>query len=181
LPEAPVLPDLLKPGLTVVFCGTAAGTLSAKLGQYYANPQNKFWRTLHVTGLTPRLFAPHEYRELLTLGIGATDIAKHASGMDHNLPKDALGRTALDDLRARILVAKPKILAFTSLAGGRKFLGPKVRHGKQAEMLGDTAIWVLPSPSPVAQTAWNESVWHALAEDVAACRNGGVEHPERAS
>ena len=152
----------------MVFCGTAAGTLSAKLGQYYANPQNKFWRTLHATGLTPRVFAPHEYRELLKLGIGATDIAKHASGMDHNLPKEALGRAAIEDLRARILMAGPKILAFTSLAGGRSFLGPKIKHGKQAEMLGDTVIWVLPSPSPVAQTAWNEAVWHDLARAVRA-------------
>jgi len=165
----------------VVFCGTAAGTLSAKLGQYYANPQNRFWRTLHATRLTPRLFAPHEYRELLKLGIGATDIAKHASGMDHKLPKDALGRAALDELQTRILAARPRILAFTSLAGGRKFLGPKVLHGKQAQTLRETTIWVLPSPSPAAQNAWNESVWHALAKDVAAHRNGGVEPPQTAS
>lgn len=166
----PVLPDLLVPGLTVVFCGTAAGRRSAELGQYYAHPQNKFWRVLHATGLTPRLFAPHEYRLLLDLGIGATDIAKHASGMDHQLPKDALGRAALDDLRARIGTARPKILAFTSLAGGRRFLGPRAKHGKQTETVGDTAIWILPSPSPAAQNAWNESVWHDLAAAVRAVR-----------
>jgi TDG/mug DNA glycosylase family protein len=169
LPE-PVLPDLLVPGLTLVLCGTAAGRKSAELGQYYAHPQNKFWRVLHATGLTPRLFAPHEYPRLLELGIGATDIAKHASGMDHQLPKGALGQAALNDLRKRIGKAKPKILAFTSLAGGRKFLGPRVVHGKQSEKIGDTAIWVLPSPSPAAQNAWNEQVWHDLARDVLATR-----------
>lgn len=158
------------PGLTVVFCGTAAGRKSAELGQYYAHPQNKFWRVLHATGLTPRLFAPHECPELLKLGIGATDIAKHASGMDHQLPKDALGREALDDLCARVSKANPRILAFTSLAGGRKFLGPRVVHGKQAETIGETAIWVLPSPSPAAQNAWNEQVWRDLAREVRAIR-----------
>jgi TDG/mug DNA glycosylase family protein len=167
---APVLPDLLQPGLTVVFCGTAAGRMSAARGQYYAHPQNKFWRVLHATGLTPRLFAPHEYPLLLELGIGATDIAKHVSGMDHQLPEGALGRTALDDLRARIGAARPRLLAFTSLAGGRKFLGPRVTHGKQAERIGETAIWVLPSPSPAAQNAWNQSVWHDLADEVRALR-----------
>ncbi len=163
---APVLPDLLRPGLTVVFCGTAAGRMSAARGQYYAHPQNRFWRVLHETGLTPRLFAPHEYPLLLDLGIGATDIAKHASGMDHQLPKGALGRAALDDLRTRIGAAKPKLLAFTSLAGGRKFLGPRVTHGPQAETIGETRIWVLPSPSPAAQNAWNARVWHDLAGEV---------------
>jgi len=156
--------------LTVVFCGTAAGRRSAELGLYYAHPQNKFWRVLHATGLTPRLFEPQEYRELLKLGIGATDIAKHASGMDHQLPKGALGRAALDDLRARIGEARPRILAFTSLAGSRKFLGPRVVHGEQAETIGDTTIWVLPSPSPAAQNAWNEQVWHELASAVRAIR-----------
>jgi TDG/mug DNA glycosylase family protein len=177
----PVLPDLLRPGLTVVFCGTAAGRMSAARGQYYAHPQNKFWRVLHATGLTPRLLRPDEYPLLLELGIGATDIAKHVSGMDHQLPKGALGRAALDDLRARIGAVRPRLLAFTSLAGGRKFLGPRVRHGKQVERIGETAIWVLPSPSPAAQNAWNESVWHALARDVAAHRDGGLEPAERAS
>ena len=169
MPE-PVLPDLLVPGLDVVFCGTAAGRRSAELGQYYAHPQNKFWRTLHAIGLTPRLLAPHEYRSLLDLGIGATDIAKHASGMDHQLPKGALGGAALDDLWVRIVKAKPGILAFTSLAGGRKFLGPRTTHGRQAATVGDTAIWVLPSPSPAAQNAWNERVWHDLADAVRAIR-----------
>jgi len=156
----------------VVFCGTAAGRMSAARGQYYAHPQNKFWRTLHATGLTPRLLAPHEFALLPRFGIGATDIAKHVSGMDHQLPKGSLGHDALDDLRARILAVKPKLLAFTSLAGGRRFLGPKAKHGRQAETLGDTAIWILPSPSPAAQNAWNEGVWHALAREVLSHRNG---------
>ncbi len=173
MPE-PVLPDVLEPGLTVVFCGTAAGRMSAARRQYYAHPQNRFWRILHATGLTPRLLSPHEYALLPRFGIGATDIAKHVSGMDHQLPKGSLGAVALDDLRTRIIAVKPKLLAFPSLAGGRRFLRSKAKHGKQPETLGDTAIWILPSPSPAAQNAWNESVWHALARDVLAHRNGGM-------
>jgi double-stranded uracil-DNA glycosylase len=33
-----VLPDVLGPGLRVVFCGTAAGAVSAVRGAYYAGP-----------------------------------------------------------------------------------------------------------------------------------------------
>lgn len=163
-----VLPDLLVPGLDVVFCGTAPGTVSAKKKQYYAHPQNKFWRVLHDIGLTPRMLAPSEYEELIDYRIGATDIAKHAFGTDDQLPRGSLGREAVDDLRKRIAKAKPKILAFTSLTGGRKFLGAAALFGRQTETIGETEIWILPSPSPKAHWNWqkNEKVWRALAKEV---------------
>ena len=89
-----ILPDRLKPGLKLVFCGTAAGRVSALQQAYYAHGQNKFWTTLYAVGLTPRLFAPGEYEMLWEHGIGLTDIAKHVYGMDHQLPRDALGGAA---------------------------------------------------------------------------------------
>ena len=79
------LPDQLCDGLKVVFVGTAAGRHSAETRAYYAHPGNRFWRTLHEVGLTPREFEPHEYRDLLELGVGFTDIAKMVSGMDHEI------------------------------------------------------------------------------------------------
>ncbi len=54
LPMTHVLLDLLRPGLRVVFCGTAAGAVSAAKGAYYAGPGNRFWPMLAKTGLTPR-------------------------------------------------------------------------------------------------------------------------------
>ncbi len=169
MPE-PVLPDLLQPGLRVVFCGTAAGTMSAAKGQYYAHPQNKFWRTLHAVGLTPRLYAPSEFALLPALGIGLTDIAKHVSGMDNELPPQSLGRDAVEALRARIAANAPRILAFTSLTGGKRFAGPRTGFGAQPAPFGKTKIWVLPSPSPAAHWNWNESVWRALADEVKTLR-----------
>jgi len=58
---AGVLPDILRPGMRVVFCGTAAGTAFARAGAYYAGPGNAFWATLHSTGLTPVRFSPAEF------------------------------------------------------------------------------------------------------------------------
>lgn len=165
LPD-PVLPDLLQPGLCLVFCGTAPGTVSAARKQYYAHPQNKFWRTLHVVGLTPRLFEPSEYAQLLDYRIGLTDIAKHVSGMDNQLPPGSLGRQASGALRERITEAAPRLLAFTSLTGGRKVMGPKAQFGPQPEKIGQTSVWILPSPSPAAHWNWNESIWRALADRV---------------
>jgi len=166
--RVPILPDRLKPGLRLVFCGTAAGKQSALQKAYYANRQNKFWRTLHQVGLTPRQFAPDEFRLLWELGIGLTDIAKHAYGMDHQLPKDALGPEAVAALKARILKARPRILAFTSLNGGRKVMGPKAVAGEQPNLLGQTCVFILPSPSPLAANHWDIKPWRELAKAVEA-------------
>jgi TDG/mug DNA glycosylase family protein len=163
-----ILPDRLRPGLKLVFCGTAAGRKSAETRTYYAHAQNKFWTTLYDVGLTPRLIAPCDYEDLLSHGIGLTDIAKFSYGMDHQLPRDALGADAVAALKARILKARPAILAFTSLNGGRKVMGPKAVAGEQKERLGDTRVFILPSPSPLAANHWDVGPWRELAKAVAA-------------
>ena len=165
--KSPILPDLLRPGLRLVFCGTAAGTVSAARGHYYAHPQNKFWRTLHAVGLTPRQLEPAEFPVLLAWRIGLTDIAKHVSGMDRQLPGGSLGRMACDDLCARIIAAQPEILAFTSLTAGRRYLRRNADFGEQAETIGATRLWLLPSPSPAANWNWDEAIWRELAVRVA--------------
>lgn len=164
--EKHVLPERLKPGLILVFCGTAAGRQSALQKAYYAHAQNKFWRTLHQIGLTPHQFAPRDYPALWNLGIGLTDIAKFAYGMDHQLPKDSLGRDAAEALRARIQKVAPRFLAFTSLTAGRTVMGKNALPGRQAEKIGGTEVWILPSPSPLASNHWDIAPWRALAKAV---------------
>jgi len=164
--QAAVLPDLLTPELDVVFCGTAPGTVSAALKQYYAHPQNKFWRVLYDVGLTPSLLKPSQFADLLAFGIGLTDIAKQSFGMDNQLPRGSLGIEAVGALRARMEKFRPAHLAFTSLTGGRKFLGVRAEFGLQPTLFGPTAIWVLPSPSPAAHWNWDEAPWRALADRV---------------
>jgi double-stranded uracil-DNA glycosylase len=164
----PVLPDVLPQGLRIVFCGTAVGTVSAARGAYYAHPQNKFWSALHAVGLTPRLMRPEEYADLPNWGLGLTDIAKHVSGMDRELPRGALGHEACAALDARITAAAPRLLAFTSLTGGRRYLGRAAGFGEQPERIGATRVWLLPSPSPTAGWNWeqNKHWWRMLADEV---------------
>ena len=161
-----VLPEQLRPGLALVFCGTAAGRKSALEGAYYAHGQNKFWKTLHAVGLTPRLFAPQDYPLLDALDIGLTDIAKFTFGMDHQLPKDALGVEAAAALRRRIRKFAPQFLAFTSLNAGRTVMGKTAAAGEQQDRLGTTRVWILPSPSPLADNHWDIAPWKDLARAV---------------
>ncbi|MDW2980688.1 MAG: mismatch-specific DNA-glycosylase [Rhodanobacter sp.] len=159
--ERHVLPDLLQPGLALVFCGTAAGKRSATERAYYAHPGNLFWRALFEAGLTPRLLAPAEYPQLLGYGIGLTDLAKRHSGNDDELPRDAFDVPALF---ARIERHAPRLLAFTSKNAARSALGHAVSYGPQDETLGNTRLFVLPSPSGQARGHWDIGSWQALGE-----------------
>ena len=161
-----VLPDLLDYGLILVFCGTAASVVSARHGAYYANPTNAFWTTLHTTRLTPRRFKPRDFRELLDLRIGLTDLAKTSSGSDRCLrPRDLLR----ERLSCSIRCYEPQIVAFTSKAAWRGWQGlasgDAVSYGWQAETLGETAFYVLPSPSGAARGYWDLAPWRALADE----------------
>jgi TDG/mug DNA glycosylase family protein len=156
-----VLPDVLRPGLALVLCGTAAGKRSAADGAYYAHPGNLFWRALHQSGLTPHQLAPAEFPRLPDYGIGLTDLAKHHSGNDNELPRDAFDVAALF---AKIEMCKPRVLAFTSKHGARAVLGHAVDYGLQPQTIGSTRLFVLPSPSGQARGHWTLAPWIALAE-----------------
>jgi TDG/mug DNA glycosylase family protein len=158
-----ILPDVLTSGLRIIFCGTAAGNVSAATGCYYAHPQNKFWRTLEAVGLTPHRLHPPEFATLPRWGLGLTDIAKSVSGMDNQLPPGALGREPCRTMAVKIAAARPNILDFTSLTAGRRYLGRSAGFGEQPETIGATRIWLLPSPSPAANWNWEEGWWRALA------------------
>ncbi|UVC11890.1 mismatch-specific DNA-glycosylase [Rhizobium sp. TH2] len=161
-----ILEDLLRPNLRLVICGTAAGTRSARIGAYYAGPGNKFWRTIHVIGLTPHLVAPEDWRLLDAFGIGFTDMAKHHFGMDKDLPADCFdaGR-----LRAAMEEIQPGALAFNGKAAAQAFFDRKsIDYGQHEESIGKTAIWVLPSTSGAASGAWRIGPWQELADAVRA-------------
>lgn len=158
-----VLPDLLKPGLKVVFCGTAVGNRSAKIRAYYACKGNRFWEVLYRIGLTPRRLRPEEYKCLLEHGIGLTDLVKNASGNDDLLDKGAFDFAGF---RQRVLDPAPKAVAFNGKRAASMFLGRPVKYGLQPEKVGASAVFVLPSTSGAARRFWNEQYWVELAEYV---------------
>ena len=157
---APILPDVLAPGLRIVFCGTAPGTASARAGAYYAGPGNRFWTTLHEVGLTPVLLRPAEFTRLPEFGIGMTDISKTASGSDREV-----GRSSFDPVRLTAAVAAASLahLAFNGKNAARGALGRPVDYGPQPEAVGGATVWVLPSTSGAARGFWDIEPWIELA------------------
>jgi TDG/mug DNA glycosylase family protein len=158
--EPHILPDVLAPGMRVVFCGTAAGTASARAGAYYAGPGNRFWITVHEVGLTPTLLLPAEFARLSEFGIGLTDISKTASGSDAEVGGRGFDRKRLT---AAIAGVAPGHLAFNGKNAARAALGRPVVYGVQPETIGGASVWVLPSTSGAARGFWDVGPWRELA------------------
>jgi TDG/mug DNA glycosylase family protein len=160
----PVLPDLVRAGLKVIFCGTAAGRQSAEKRQYFAGRGNRFWRILHATGLTPGPLPlrPDQWAMLDRFDIGATDLAKLHFGADSSLPMHGFDR---DAVRAIVDQFAPRALAFNGKKAAEVFLGRRVEYGC-GETIWDTAVWVLPSTSGLAIRYWDEKPWRDLAKSL---------------
>src|ERR1700722_11830601 len=91
------VPDLIRPGLRVLFCGINPGLYSAAVGHHFARPGNRFWPTLHAAGFTDRLLSPFADRRLLERRLGVTNLVARATA-------------AADELTAEEFVAGGKHL-----------------------------------------------------------------------
>jgi double-stranded uracil-DNA glycosylase len=161
------VPDVLGPGMRVVFCGINPGHWSAAAGAAFANPRNDFWRLLHAAGFTPRQLEPQEQHELLRYGVGLTNAVRRTTRGSGDLRKADFGgaRERLDEIartygpRAIGFVGK---IAYTGVFGGR------ADHGLRDLRLEGTALFVLPSTSPAnAAVSWEERLrWFSELRDL---------------
>ena len=146
-PTESAVPDVLAPGLDVVFCGINPGRVSAAAHAHFANPRNDFWRLLHDAGLTPRLLEPSEQFELLDYGIGATNAAARTTPGSSDLRRADFADSA-DRLRHIALELRPRAIAFVGKEAYRGAFGTRADHGPQERSIGDVGLFVLPSTSP---------------------------------
>ena len=161
------VPDVLGPGLRVVFCGINPGHWSARAGAAFANPRNDFWRLLHAAGFTPRQLEPREQSELLRYGIGLTNAAKRTTRGSGDLRiADYAG--ARERLEAIARELEPRVIAFVGKAAYQGVFRERPEHGLQERTLVSTALFVLPSTSPAnAAVSWDERVrWFRALRDL---------------
>lgn len=164
-----ILPDVLAPGLDLVLCGTAPSRISAARGAYYANPGNRFWRTLHEVGLTPEQLPPADYARVLEFGIGLTDLNKTEFGCDHDLSPHAYD---VEGFTAKIRARAPSVIAFDSKNAAKAFFGvPRVTLGLQTLSLDGIPVFVVPSPSGLARRFFDLAPWQELADFVGVRRS----------
>lgn len=141
------IPDIIAPGLNVLFCGINPGLYSAAIGHHFGRPGNRFWPAIYQGGITPRLLDPEEDRELLAYGYGITNVAARATAAAEELSRAELiaGGQILEEKVNRYT---PKFLAVLGLTAYRTaFNRPQAIIGLQTVRMGPSRLWVLPNPS----------------------------------
>ncbi len=141
------VPDLVGPGLRVLFCGINPGLYTAAIGHHFGRPGNRFWPVLQEAGFTPRQFAPWEERELVPLGFGITNVVPRTTATAAELSSEEIvaGGQRLARLVAR---HQPRVLAVLGVGAYRTaFRRRRAVIGPQDHFLGTTQVWVLPNPS----------------------------------
>ena len=183
-PDAPqelhTLPDLLAPGLSLVFVGLNPSEYSAREGHYFANPRNRFWHALNRSDLLPaalgRDCTPADDSLLLEHGIGFTDVVKRPTPQGNAL-KAADYRRWAPELRERVLEYRPLLVCFHGLMAYKSYLryadGEKASPelGMQPRPVGTSGVFVVPNPSPANArysiddlTAWYDRVAAVLQQ-----------------
>jgi double-stranded uracil-DNA glycosylase len=141
------IPDVIAPGLRVLFSGINPGLYSAATGYHFARPGNRFWPALHRSGFTPRQLRPDEQEQLLGLGLGITNVVARATARAGELT-DAELRDGGRELLAKAVSFGPRWLAVVGVTAYRTAFGEAhATVGPQARTAGATRLWVLPNPS----------------------------------
>ena len=141
------MPDVVTPGLDVLFCGINPGLYSGAVGHHFARPGNRFWKVLHLAGFTPRQLSAHEERELLAYGYGITNIAPRTTASAADLSSAEL-REGAEVLREKICRLRPRCVAFLGIQAYRvAFDRAAAKTGLQPERVCASDVWVLPNPS----------------------------------
>jgi TDG/mug DNA glycosylase family protein len=141
------IPDVVAPGLRVLFSGINPGLYSAATGYHFARPGNRFWPALHRSGFTARQLAPREQDQMLAVGLGITNLVARATARADELSATEL-RAGARHLAVKVAELRPRWLAVVGVTAFRvAFARPRAAVGRQSERIGATGVWVLPNPS----------------------------------
>lgn len=167
------MPDVVADGLRVLFCGINPGLMTAATGHHFARPGNRFWPVLHLSGFTPRLLKPSEQDELLSYGLGITNVVARATARADELTPDEY-REGGRLLGAKVERLRPRWLAVVGVTAYRSAFGERrAAIGPQERRIGSSRVWVLPNPSGL-NAHWTAAT---MAEEFGRLRSAAAGDP----
>jgi double-stranded uracil-DNA glycosylase len=159
------IPDHVTENLTILFVGFNPSIRSSETGHHFANPNNRFWKILHESGLTPKKLHTSEDYTLVDFGYGLTNIVARPTKTALEITKEEylLGK---EELRKKIEKYKPKFVCFVGKGVYQEYTGKKdVPWGVQEGSIVDGTIdFVAPSSSGLVRMKLDEivDIYHEL-------------------
>ncbi|MDW3094408.1 MAG: mismatch-specific DNA-glycosylase [Gammaproteobacteria bacterium] len=150
------LPDYIDYGLKILSVGLNPSIPSAKLGFYFANPRNRFWKAFNKAEIIDTEIIPTRDIHTLLLkqyAIGFTDVAKRVSAMGHELRASDFKSDA-PVLREKIQCYAPDLVWFHGKIAMNKFMyyayGVKNnwKWGFNDVDIINSKVFISPNPSP---------------------------------
>lgn len=176
------VPDLIGPGLRLLFVGINPGLWTAATQAHFARPGNRFYPALLKAGIITRPIAPsggmtaEDRDHLVRRGVGITNLVARATARADELTPLELRYGAAGLVR---LVAheKPRVVAIAGVTAYRTAFGvPKARSGHQPDDLAGAVLWVVPNPSGLNA---HETIDTLAVAYAAAARAAGIDEPTR--
>lgn len=151
--------DHLRENLDVIFVGFNPSIRSAETGHHYANPNNRFWRILFESGITPRKYKTTEDYKLLELGFGMTNIVARPTKAADEITKEEY-LEGKQELKLKIETYQPKIVCFVGKGVYQQYSAKKeLPWGVQEEsVIPGTLDFVAPSSSGLVRMKMDEVV-----------------------
>ena len=140
-------PDILAPGLDVVFCGLNPAATAAASGHNFSNSNNRFWRVLHLAGFTEVRLEPQDERRLLEYGCGITAVVTRPTSRAEQVTA-AEYLQARPTFEAKIRRYAPRSVAFLGKRAFSIMIGqPQLPWGRHPQQFAGAMAWILPNPS----------------------------------
>jgi double-stranded uracil-DNA glycosylase len=164
------VPDLVGPGLKLLFVGINPGLWTAATQTHFCHPGNRFYPALRLAGIIDRdldrgePMTEQDRAYLVERGIGITNLVNRATARADELSPAELqeGRTRLEEF---VALHHPLVVAIAGLTAYRPAFGnPRARGGEQAEPLAGARVWVVPNPSGLNAHETITSLARAYAE-----------------
>ena len=147
------VPDLIGPGVRLLFVGINPGLWTAAAQTHFAHPTNRFYPALHRAGVTDYEicreagFTPDDREYLVARGIGITNLVDRATARASELTAVEL-RSGAAVLSRKVKSWAPRVVAVVGITAYRTAFGrPRARSGLQPELLEGSELWVVPNPS----------------------------------
>lgn len=145
--------------LEILFVGFNPSIMSSETGHHFANPNNRFWKILYESGLTPKKLHPSEDYKVVGFQYGLTNIVARPTKAADEITKEEYAE-GKEILKNKIKKYRPKIVCYVGKGVYLQYSGKKkAPWGKQEDCVVEGTIdFVAPSSSGLVRMKMEDTI-----------------------